>query len=224
MEKTKEDQYQRVLDIRDKEGITKLGLFTNQDWFDDPKHFLFMLSRYKFVSKMLSGKNSILEIGCGDGFATRIVLQEVEKLTAIDFDSILIEDASNRNKDPWKVDFKVHDVLKGPLVGEFDAAYAIDVIEHISKENENRFVSNIADSLNKNGVLIIGTPTIQSQEYATEISKKGHVNCMDHQQLRNLMSRFFEHVFIFSMNDEVIHTGYYKMAHYLFALCCSRKG
>jgi len=25
------------------------------------------------------------------------------------------------------------------------------------------------------------------------------------------------------MNDEVVHTGYHKMAHYLFALCCGKK-
>jgi len=25
------------------------------------------------------------------------------------------------------------------------------------------------------------------------------------------------------MNDEVVHTGYHKMAHYLLALCCGKK-
>jgi hypothetical protein len=29
---------------------------------------------------------------------------------------------------------------------------------------------------------------------------------------------------VFSMNDEVIHTGYYPMAHYLMALACHRRG
>jgi hypothetical protein len=27
---------------------------------------------------------------------------------------------------------------------------------------------------------------------------------------------------MFSMNDEVVHTGFHPMAHYLFALCCTR--
>ena len=30
-------------------------------------------------------------------------------------------------------------------------------------------------------------------------------------------------VFMFSMNDEVVHTGYSKLAHYIFALCCGAK-
>jgi hypothetical protein len=37
------------------------------------------------------------------------------------------------------------------------------------------------------------------------------------------MQRFFHNVFMFSMNDEVVHTGYHKMAHYLFALCCGKR-
>ena len=32
-------------------------------WDKDPKHLGFVFSRYKFVSKMFSGKNKVLEIG-----------------------------------------------------------------------------------------------------------------------------------------------------------------
>jgi len=34
-----------------------------------------------------------------------------------------------------------------------------------------------------------------------------------------VMERHFENVFLFSMNDEVVHTGFTPLAHYLFALC-----
>ena len=33
----------------------------------------------------------------------------------------------------------------------------------------------------------------------------------------------FHNVFIFSMNDEVVHTGFAPMPHYYFALCCGRR-
>lgn len=33
----------------------------------------------------------------------------------------------------------------------------------------------------------------------------------------------FHNVFMFSMNDEVVHTGYGKMSHYNIALCCGSK-
>ena len=37
------------------------------------------------------------------------------------------------------------------------------------------------------------------------------------------MQKFFHNVFVFSMNDEVIHTGFQPMAHYLWTVCENRK-
>jgi hypothetical protein len=33
--------------------------------------------------------------------------------------------------------------------------------------------------------------------------------------LKTKLEQFFHTVFVFSMNDETVHTGYHKMAHYL---------
>ena len=218
--KTKEPQYQFLLTLRNAQGLTKLGVMTNQVWHDDPRRLLFLLSRYKFVSKMLSGKKSVLEIGCGDAFGTRIVLQEVEKVYAVDFDPIFVADIKARMEKRWKFECKVHDMLSGPVkIGKFfDAAYSIDVIEHIPKAKEHRFMLNILHSLHDNGVLLMGMPTLQSQVYASKGSSEGHVNCKDHVGLKKMMLKYFNNVFIFSMNDEIVHTGFYPLAHYLFAL------
>jgi protein-L-isoaspartate O-methyltransferase len=62
-------------------------------YLDDPKRLAFMMARYKFVAKMLDGLSHVLEVGCGDGFGTRVVAQAVQKVTAIDFDPEFIEDA-----------------------------------------------------------------------------------------------------------------------------------
>jgi len=78
-------------------------------------------------------------------------------------------------------------------------------------------------SLRPSGALIVGSPSLESQPYASPLSKEGHVNCKTMPDFKALMQRFFHNVFMFSMNDEVVHTGYHKMAHYLFALCCGKK-
>jgi len=223
VETTRETQYQNCVELRDRKGLAQFGLMSNQVWHDDPKRLLFVLSRYKFVAKMFGGMNSILEIGCADAFATRVVRQEVKHLTAVDFDPVFVKDAIARMDEKWQFDCRVHNILEKPVEGQFDGAYALDVLEHIHQEDELRFVSSIVQSLTEQGVLIIGMPSIQSQAYASPTSKEGHVNCKDHQELKELMLRFFYNVFIFSMNDEVVHTGFYPMAHYLFALCCTRK-
>ena len=62
-------------------------------------------------------------------------------------------------------------------------------------------------------------PSLESQEYASPQSKAGHVNCKSGNDLKKTLEKHFKNVFVFSMNDEVIHTGYYPMAHYLLALC-----
>ena len=78
--KTKNNENNRSLFLKDKIGFERLGLMTSQLWYDDPKGLLFSLSRYKFVSKILSGSQNVLELGCGDGFQSRIVQQNVKNL------------------------------------------------------------------------------------------------------------------------------------------------
>jgi len=221
--KMREAQYEALLKKRDEQGIARFGLMSNQVWHDDPKRIVFTLSRYKFVAKMLSGKGRVLEIGCGDAFGTRIVLQEVQSICAIDFDPLFVQDAKDRMDERWKFDCIVHDILLRPPTERFDAAYSLDVLEHVSELDEIRFMTHIAQALVPNGVLVIGTPSIQSQEYASEQSKAGHVNCKDYHSLRDLVHKYFHNVFMFGMNDEVVHTGFHAMSHYLFAIGVGRK-
>jgi 2-polyprenyl-3-methyl-5-hydroxy-6-metoxy-1,4-benzoquinol methylase len=220
---TREPQGQRHQEVLDKIGITKLGICTNQIWYDYPRLLCFMLSRYKFVSKMLSGKKRVLEVGCGDAFCTRIVLAEVGEIVAIDYEPLYVNDALARMDENWTFECRVHDMIEGPIEGEFDAAYSIDVIEHIPRDREDRFMSNVLHSLADDAVMIVGTPSLQSQVYASPWSKAAHINCKDHQGLKDLMERYFQNVFVFSMNDEMVHTGFYPMAHYLFAMGVGKK-
>ena len=220
---TKELQYQIMLEYRQKRGLETLGLMTSQGWYDDPKRLTFTLARYKFIAKMLSGADHVLEVGCADAFGTRIVVQEVRQLTAVDFDPLFVEDTNARMSDRWKFTCKTHDMLQGPVAGEFDGMYALDVLEHILPENEERFLSNMAAPLTEHGVMIIGMPSLESQVYASTMSKEGHVNCKTMPDLKKTMQTYFHNVFMFSMNDEVVHTGFHKMAHYLFALCCGKR-
>ena len=222
-ESTKEKQYNIMLDYSEQRGLETLGLMTSQAWYDDPKRLTFTLARYKFVAKMLSGYKHVLEVGCADAFATRIVVQEVEKLTASDFDPLFVADTLNRMSDKWRFDCVTHDMMEGPFSGNFDGAYALDVLEHIDPGKEDIFLKNMTKSLNQYGAMVIGMPTIESQGYASKLSKEGHVNCKSMPELKSTMQKYFNNVFMFSMNDEVVHTGFHKMAHYIFALCCNKK-
>ena len=218
-----EKQYQEPIRKIKEQGAERLGLMTSWAYLDDPKRLAFTFARYKFVAKMLSGCQHVLEVGCGDGFATRIVLQEVKALTAVDFDPSFVEDVNARMTDRWRFTCKQHDILEGPVPGIFDGAYSLDTLEHIPHAQERLFISNTIASVAEYGVVIIGMPSLQSQAYASAQSIEGHVNCKDQNDLKKFMARYFHNVFVFSMNDEVVHTGYHAMSHYNLALCCGKR-
>ena len=220
---TKEPQYGIIFDVIEKHGVSKLGLMINESWNQDPKRTLFTLARYKFVARMLAGQQSVLEVGCADAFGTRLVQQTVGKVTAVDFDPVFIDDVRARLDPTWPLECFVHDLLEGPVPGRFDAIYSLDVLEHIHPDKEAQFITHMLQSLYENGIMIVGMPSLESQAYASPQSKSGHVNCKSGDDLKTLLKRYFHNVFLFSMNDETVHTGFYPMAHYLIALCCGKK-
>jgi len=221
--KTKDPVNQSLITLEEEKGLESIGLMNSAVWHQDPKRLVFTLARYKFVGKMLYGKKRVAEIGCGDGFGARIVRQEVEHLLITDYDPYFIERFSEQYTDKWPIEAKVHDIVKESLPIKVDAIYSLDVMEHIATELENDYLKNICLSLHTNGVAIIGMPSLESQVYASPDSIAGHVNCKTGKNLQEVLENYFEHVFLFSMNDEVIHTGFTKMAHYLFCICVTPK-
>lgn len=200
----------------------RFGLMSGYVWATDPKRILFVLARYKFVAKLLAGKGHVLEIGCGDAFGTRLVAQTVEAVTAIDFDREMLLSAQDVNEN-WRVGLAVHNILDAPTIHRYESAYAIDVLEHVWPADEDLFLRHTIKSVEHTGLVILGTPSLESQAYASEASREGHVNCKTMEQLRALCARHFESVLMFGMNDELVHTGYGPMCHYLWAICWGPK-
>jgi SAM-dependent methyltransferase len=196
-------------------GCHLVGGMTADYWERDPKRLAFVLARYKFVARMLEGKARVLEVGCADGFGARIVRQHVGALVAVDIDQKSIEEARAQNGKAWPVDFRVHDILQAPLCG-FDAVYALDLLEHIHHVEEAAFLENLRAAA---PVAIIGSPSLESQAYASELSKAGHVNCKTGAAFKRSLERHWSQVFLFGMNDETLHTGFHPMAHYRLAVC-----
>lgn len=219
----KESQNQVQFDHYYKNGGVRLGPYTSHIWSHDPRHLGFLLARYKFCAKMLSGRKKILEVGCGDSVGTPVVLQEVESVHGIDFEPLVINDAIERNPYKDRCSYEVHDMLQGSVKGRFEGAFSLDVIEHIPPDLEDVFVKHIAESLQDHGVLILGTPNVSAHAYASEGSRLGHINLKSKETLNELMQKYFTNTFSFSMNDEVVHTGFSPMSHYLLCMGVGKK-
>ena len=207
-------------------GNLLLGQNTSRILVEDPKLLLFTLSRYKFVSKMLSGSKSTLEIGCQEGFGANLLFPVVENYYGVDFYKPYIKFAQN-NCRAKNAQFFHGDILDHQIEGltsrtPFESCFALDVLEHIDAKDEDVFMLNVLKMLHPlQGKLIIGMPSLESQIYASEASRKGHINCKTSDDLRSFASKYFNFVFMFSLNDEVMHTGFGPMSHYILALCAS---
>jgi SAM-dependent methyltransferase len=188
----------------------QLGPMHGSSFVEDPKHLGFVLSRYKFVAKMLAGCTSVLEIGCGEGTGGRVVRAHVGYLLGVDTDGELLKAA--------QIPVMHHDILSGPVDGCWDAAFALDVMEHVPVEREDTFLNNVKETLLPHGAVIIGMPSLESQKYASALSRQYHVNCKTEEELSETMRRHFHNVFMFGMNDETLHCGFGPMCHYRLAI------
>jgi 2-polyprenyl-3-methyl-5-hydroxy-6-metoxy-1,4-benzoquinol methylase len=193
----------------------------------DPKHLLFTLSRYKFVSKMLQGKQMVCEIGCGDGWGLPIVAQSVGHIHAYDWDMGLVNSVADTLKSPgWVKNITVYllDVSDDGIANQlpinyYDGLYMIDVLEHFDPDKEEYILTKLVNSMTPDGTLIVGTPNKSATLYASKASDEQHINLKTYNELRETMSKYFRNVYMFGMNDEVLSTGYGPMCHYIFALC-----
>lgn len=197
-----------------------LGRNTSAVFRSDPKHIGFTAAKHKFVGKMLSGCEHVLEIGCMDGFGTAIVAPFVERMTAIDFFTEHIEQAKQCFAGNMQnVTFYAEDFLDSSAENRYDGIFALDVLEHIDPNQEPLFLRTVVRSLKEHGVFLVGMPSIESQVYASEANRLSHINCQSADQLTQTLKAHFHNVFAFGMNDEVLHTGYEKMRHYLMNIC-----
>ncbi len=200
-----------------------LGPYFTYQALHTPRHLLFTLSRYKFAAKLLpqETKVDVLELGCSEGLGTIMLAENGHKVTAVDFDEDAIRHAQETLKKP-NITFVYADFLDQKF-GNFYAVISIDAVEHIPHSKEDIFLQTICSNLDAFGFCVIGTPNASAEQYSSKPSQIGHVNVFTAERLRTLMMKYFHHVFIFGMNDEVVHTGFYPMCHYFLALGCGKK-
>ena len=221
-------QWSGVRDMLGDETI-RLGHHWSFNIRNDPKRFPFVLSRYKLAAKMASPQlgppRSVLELGCSEGLGTPILAEFAENYHGLDLDQGAVDTAAAN----WAGDgvtFGTEDFLgrtfTNPKTGRsgraFDSVVSLDVIEHIQPDAEPRYWQSVTDNLADDGVAVIGTPNETSDQYASPMSKAGHVNLFSARRLLDTARRHFHQTLFFGLNDEVVHTGYAPMCHYLMVV------
>ena len=206
------------------QGVT-LGPHASYQWNNSRRHLLFSAARYKFAMKMIgniydAGEKEILDLGCSDGFGTYYIAEYAKYVLGVDFDEEAIAYAKENQYD--NIEFRLENFLNQDY-GQFDGVVSFDVLEHIYPEHEKEYMETVTKNLKQTGIAVIGTPSLESQQYSKENVTGAHVNVYNGEKLYAMLSRYFNNVFLFTQNDEVIHTGHLRMANYLIAVCSYKK-
>jgi 2-polyprenyl-3-methyl-5-hydroxy-6-metoxy-1,4-benzoquinol methylase len=193
------------------------------NWFrHTPRRALHYSSYYKFAAKMVGRNKRVLDVGCREGLGTWMLATECGFARGIDPDEEAIA-LAERNWPEHKVDFLCTDFVESPP-GQWDAVVSFDVIEHVQPESAGRFFERMTANLTRDGVVVVGTQNQTGQVDASARSRPEQVNVYSAERLEEEMRRRFAHVFMFGANDEVVHTGFPPMTHYLIALGCKKLG
>lgn len=208
-----------------KESYVTLGPHSSYQWNNSRRHLLFTAARYKFAMKMIGNlyepdEKTILDLGCSDGFGTYYVAEFAKFVMGVDFDEEAIQYAEKVSEGG---DFYKAENFLNKKYGEFDGVVSFDVIEHIYPENEESYMKTVLMNLKNTGTFIIGTPSFEIQQYSKENITGAHVNVYTGEKFYRMLKRYFHNVYLFTQNDEIIHTGHLRMANYLIAVCSYKK-
>ena len=199
-----------------------LGRHLSYQFLNSPRRLLHMMSYYKFAAKIIGNKKKVLDVGCGEGLGTWLLAAECGRAYGIDIDAEAVETGKRNWKGPG-IRLDCGDFLSLNL-RQHDAVVSFDVLEHVLPGNTDKFMRKITECLSADGVAVMGTPNITSDRYASPVTKAGHVNLYSGERLENQMKRYFTQVLMFGANDEVVHTGFQPMVHYLIAVGCRKRG
>lgn len=184
---------------------------------------LIKLARYKFAARMLKKTDNVLEVGSGTGIGAQFLAQHCDFVTGLEIKEADHGDAvtSQRRKN---VRFLLQSLFDYDLNARHDAVVCLDVIEHMGAEEGDAFVKRMAHHTKPDGMLIMGSPSIYSYPHQGKYSQASHVHCYDQQEMVDLVDRYYRRSLVFSMNDEIVHTGHPKMAWYYIAIGMMPRG
>jgi SAM-dependent methyltransferase len=128
------------------------------------------------VERNLDRGSRVVDVGAGAGAFTRRLVDRGYEVTPIDTDveNWQIEDIALRTDD-------LNAGIDQALVGVFDAAVAMEVIEHV--ENPWQFMRDMGSLLRPGGLLFLSTPNVASFLSRARFLVKGRFHQFDEEDL-----------------------------------------
>lgn len=146
-----------------------------------------MRTPYKFTTKNFWG-NLILDLGCGEGYGSKILSEKFERVIAVDKDISVF--TTSRDNFHNSCIMKLCAIENLPFKDRtFDTICCFQVLEHI--ENYEIFLEESKRVLKKSGVLLISTP---NKTKIVSGLNPYHYREFTPDELHKVLSRFFSEV------------------------------
>ena len=152
--------------------------------------YKYMLSRYLYSIEYSKNKK-VLDCGCGYGWGTFLLDNFASNITAIDINTNALDFARHT----WPVinsNFQEHSILDLPNLGEtFDVILSFEVIEHLSKNDGEKYLENMSKVLREKGRLIMSSTFPDMVEGAIRLKEENvyHLHIYTKTEITDLLRR-----------------------------------
>lgn len=178
----------------------------------------------KLINFGLKPHHSVLEIGCGIGTQSGLILNQLSKsgkLNAYDLSDKSIEIAKSIYNKYSNATFTAADVTEIELTGEYDVIVLPDVIEHIPIEKHTILFSKLHKVLKPEGFMFIHIPFPFYQDWLHKNDPK-LLQIIDQPiHLPELAAALFENDFF--IKEMCSYTIYTKPYDYQYLLCLKKE-
>jgi len=159
------------------------------------------IQRYEWVSPRVT-ELECLDAGCGSGYgAYHLAMNGANSVVGVDISSVAIRFAKNRFNTE-NVQFGIMDVRNLAVKEDsFDVVISFDVMEHLERGDQDRFVSEVARVLRPKGRVYLGCPNIS----ASSGTNPFHLGELTRDEFETLMEKHFRDVVI--LGQDLIHEG-----------------
>jgi len=190
-----------------------LGRELSYQFVNNPRKILYTMSYYKFAAKMIGSRKKVLHVGCGEGLGTWLLAKECGYARGIDTDIDSIRVAMNTWTDKI-ISFEAIDFF----LMKKEEFYGLVSVDLPLPHEKSRFFKHITGYISHDGVAVIVTPNVISEQYVNSAGENGYWK-----QLLREMEQYFHHVFIFGATGEVIHTDFLMSSPYLILMGCRKR-
>lgn len=152
-------------------------------------------ARYVFAKKYISAHKTVVDLACGTGYGSQILLKKSNSYIGIDINDEALSYAQKKYSRP-NASFLKMDVNDLIFKNQsFESVVAFEMIEHLKRQHT--FLKEVSRILKPKGVFIVSTPNRLIQSPNGKLMSPYHTKEYSPEEFERLLKKHFSDVVIF---------------------------